>query len=168
MSEASTLHRTDFFAWTREQAARLRALPPEARGNGVDIENVAEEIEGLGGSQRSAVRSQMRNIAYHLLKLEFLPGRMPHGHWRREIRGFRGDLDQELRDSPSLRQHLDEMYLAAWRRAADDLARDINEEANTRRVLARLGLSEGEPRYDLDRELLNPDWFPSDPYADDK
>lgn len=88
---------------------------------------------------------------------------MPRSHWRREIRGFRGDVDQELRDSPSLRQHFGEMYRAAWRRAADDFARDVNEESNTRRVLARLGLWQETPRYDLDREQLDPDWFPADP-----
>jgi hypothetical protein len=49
------LYERDFYAWTQEKAARLRALGP--RNDGVDVENVAEEIEGLGKSARSAVRT---------------------------------------------------------------------------------------------------------------
>lgn len=156
-------HDDDFFAWTQDQAARLRALPPEARGNGLDVEDLAEEVESMGRSERSAVRSQLRNIAYHLLKLEFLPGRLTRAHWQAEIRGFREEVELHLEDSPSLRAHLPELYARAWRLAAVDLARDVNEEATPRRVLARLALTEDAPRYQLADELLNPDWFPPEP-----
>lgn len=55
------LYREDFFLWSVEQgraireagAARINAPVP------VDWENVAEEIESLGRSQRSTVRSHI-------------------------------------------------------------------------------------------------------------
>jgi hypothetical protein len=55
---------TDFYAWTQTQAEALRAQEWKT----LDLENLAEEIESLGRSQRKAVRSHMRNLCMHLLK----------------------------------------------------------------------------------------------------
>ena len=41
--------------------------------NRFDRENVAEEIEDLGKSERDAVRSQVSRILEHLLKLAYSP-----------------------------------------------------------------------------------------------
>jgi hypothetical protein len=63
------LYRQDFFAWTRDQARQLRELK-EARPNiPLDLEHLAEEVEGLGLSDLRRVRSQVRRIIEHLLKL---------------------------------------------------------------------------------------------------
>jgi hypothetical protein len=35
---------------------------------GLDLDNVAEEIEDLGKGERSAVRSQLRPMSVHLVK----------------------------------------------------------------------------------------------------
>ena len=57
----------DFYAWTQYQAEVLRSMP--APDNRFDREHVAEEIEDLGKSERDAVRSQVRRIVEHFLKL---------------------------------------------------------------------------------------------------
>jgi hypothetical protein len=52
----------DFYAWSQHQAAILRRLAAGARAglpNDLDLENVAEEIEGVGRSELAAVRSQL-------------------------------------------------------------------------------------------------------------
>ena len=61
----------DFFAWTQHQAMVLRSMA--VADNRFDRENVAEEIESLGRSERDAVRGQIRRIIEHLLKLSFSP-----------------------------------------------------------------------------------------------
>ena len=61
----------DFYAWTRHQAEVLRSMP--VSDNRFDREHVAEEIEDLGKSERDAVRSQIRRIIEHLLKLAYSP-----------------------------------------------------------------------------------------------
>src|SRR3954466_14557937 len=66
----------DFYAWTQYQAQGLRSL--RTRDNRFDREHLVEEIEDLGSSYRDAVRSQVRRILLHLLKL---------AHSRRAIRG---------------------------------------------------------------------------------
>ncbi len=70
----------------------------------------------------------------------------------------------ELDESPSLCPLLPGIYRGAWKLAAMAFARDVNEAANTRRVCARLGLSQATPRDDLEREPLDPDRFPAAPY----
>ena len=61
----------DFYAWTQHQAEVLRSMA--VADNRFDREHVAEEIEDLGKSERDAVRSQIRRIIEHLLKLGYSP-----------------------------------------------------------------------------------------------
>ena len=63
----------DFYAWTQYQAEVLRSMPCD--DNRFDRENVAEEIEDLGKSERNAVRSEIRRIIEHLLKLAHSPAK---------------------------------------------------------------------------------------------
>ena len=65
----------DFYAWTQHQAEVLRTM--RRADNRLDRERVAEEIEDLGRSQRDTVRSQIRRIIEHLLKVEYSPAADP-------------------------------------------------------------------------------------------
>ena len=69
----------DFYAWTQHQAAVLRAMA--VADNRFDREHVAEEIEDLGKSERDAVRSQIRRILEHFLKLAHSPAAPPRFDW---------------------------------------------------------------------------------------
>ena len=60
---------TDFYAWTQEQAAQLRAKVWED----LDLENLPEEIEALGKSDRRAVQSHLVVLIQHLLKWAYQP-----------------------------------------------------------------------------------------------
>ena len=84
----------DFYAWTQHQAAVLRAMP--VTDNRFDRENVAEEIETLGRSERDAVRSQVRRIIEHFLKLQFSPVQEPPYGWMRSITDARAQLGDKL------------------------------------------------------------------------
>ena len=73
----------DFYAWTQYQAEVLRTLP--TADNRFDREHLAEEIEDLGKSERDAVRSQVRRILVHFLKLAYSPARDPRFDWMDSI-----------------------------------------------------------------------------------
>ena len=62
--EARRLYDADLFAWTVDQARRLRSVRPAD----LDWENLAEEIESVGRSQKSEIRSRMVKLLSHLLK----------------------------------------------------------------------------------------------------
>lgn len=69
----------DFYAWTQYQAEVLRTL--RTRDNRFDRDNLVEEIESLGRSERDAVRSRVRRILIHFLKLAHSPARDPRLDW---------------------------------------------------------------------------------------
>jgi hypothetical protein len=65
MAKVDALYDRDFVLWTEQQAA----TPRRAKGSNMplDWENLAEEIESLGKSDRRALSSQIRRILHHLL-----------------------------------------------------------------------------------------------------
>jgi hypothetical protein len=84
----------DFYAWTQFQAEVLRTM--RRADNRLDRERVAEEIEGLGKSERDAVRSQIVRIIEHLLKLEYSPAADPRFDWMASIVEARRALADKL------------------------------------------------------------------------
>ncbi len=110
----------DFYAWSFEQARALRERRPQQ----LDWENLAEEIESLGRSDRNQVRSRLAVILIHLLKWRYQPkDRSPS--WKATLNTQRRDLELVLADSPSLRRLvpvlLAETYPRARRDAADEM-----------------------------------------------
>lgn len=165
MSEAGELYERDFYAWTQDQAALLRAWPQALRPNALDLENLAEEIDSLGRSQRSAVESLLEQVVLHLLMLRCHPHQEPRRHWQKEIDGFRDQLDRLFRDNPSLRARRTELSADVWHRAARLFGRDlIRDDLDPRAALAGLP-DPAEPYFDLDAEVLAEDWFPAPPAA---
>src|SRR5262245_17378437 len=131
MAKPGGLYDEDFVRWTEEQAAALRqaqSSPSAGVGNSnlpLDWENLAEEIESLGKSDRRELRSQITRILRHLLKLEVSSAAEPRAGWRATINEARSEIEGLLEDSPSLRRETEgligKQMRAAARLAADDL-----------------------------------------------
>ena len=105
----SSLYDTDFYSWTREQAALLRA----GRFKAIDVANIVEEIETLGRSEASALRSSLRLIAVHVLKLLHQPDNATHS-WRGTIVRERINAERRLKDNPGLRPKLRDMFAQSY------------------------------------------------------
>ncbi|MGQ9371493.1 DUF29 domain-containing protein [Azospirillum sp. A39] len=127
-------HDEDFYAWTQDQAARLRDAAAAGANVPVDWENLAEEIESVGRRDVDRVASHLSRVIEHLLKLEFSPAASPHGGWRMSVRNARGRLGRILAHSPSLRRRADEEMDWAWKmgraNAVDGLAEDGLRDAD--------------------------------------
>src|SRR6202045_5527611 len=107
MPKTNELYDRDFFLWTREQAAALRAV--KNSNLPLDWANLADEIESLGKSDRRQLRSQIRRILRQLLKLEVSPALDPRVEWCSTIRDSRSEIEDVLHDSPSLRREIDRL-----------------------------------------------------------
>jgi hypothetical protein len=109
------LYERDILAWSQHQADLLRRIARGERVNDVDWEHVVEEIEDVGLSQLNAVRSYLRLILVHLLKVQGWPESPAVDHWRQEIVSFQSDAGQ--RSAPSMRQliELAPLYAQALR-----------------------------------------------------
>ena len=123
---AKSLYEEDLYVWSQTQAALLRA----GRFDELDLANLIEEIEDVGGALKRSVRNRVRTIIEHLLKLEHSPATDPRLSWRATIRAQRTGLVDDL--TPSLRRdlpnELPELYARA-RHDADGSLRDHGEQS---------------------------------------
>ena len=151
MASTESLYEEDFYAWTQQQAALLRRLPPVA--NELDLEHIAEEIEDLGRSDLRAARSLCQHIIEHLLKLEYSGLEDPADHWRDEIVEWRLQLEQILTRSIVAKLDLAGCYrnaLKLVRRPERDVPGLISRlPAECPYTFEQIGGASGE------------DWFPS-------
>ncbi len=90
----------DFERWSAEQGALLRA----GRFAEVDLENVAEEIESLGRSDRKEIRNRQEVLLRHLLKWQLQPQKRKLG-WRSTIIEQRRQIKVLIKESPSLKAY---------------------------------------------------------------
>lgn len=123
------LYDEDFFAWSRQQAELLRS----GSFADLDLAHLIEEVEDLGESLYRSVRSRVRTIMEHLLKLQHSPASDPRNSWRETIRTQRADLDEDLTPSlrPRIEASLPRLYAKARRDAAAAL-HDYGEQAAAR------------------------------------
>ena len=115
---------TDVYAWSQRQGALLRRLAAGERVNDADLDwpNIAEEIETVGRSERSAVASHIATIIEHLIKLQASPTVEPRAGWQITVVRARRDVQRLLRENPSIRPQIEativEELLAARKLAA--------------------------------------------------
>ena len=112
---SSDLYERDYYAWLQDQVQALR----ERRVEDVDWENVAEEIEDLGESQRQSVESQMVRLLEHLLKLQYAGGAIRKNNargWQLSVKDTRLVVRKLLDENPSLRRQLVGMLPYAYQR----------------------------------------------------
>ena len=81
MPAKSPLYDQDFFAWSRQQAALLRA----GKLGQADIEHIAEEIESMGRTEKRELISRLTVLLLHLLKWRYQPDKRSPS-WEASIR----------------------------------------------------------------------------------
>jgi hypothetical protein len=106
----------DLHEWTHEQADALR----RRAANEVDWDNLAEEIESVGRSDRHEIRSRLENLILHLIKWAY-QSEARCGSWQGSIYEARVRLEDLLEESPSLMalpaEHLPKAYERARQKA---------------------------------------------------
>jgi hypothetical protein len=142
---SNSLYDRDFYAWANEQAALLRA----GRLTEADIENIAEEIESMGRSEKRELINRLAVLLSHLLKWQFQPA-FRGNSWRLTIEEQRNRVDDHLGDNPSLKSQLDQALRTAYRSAAN--------EASIETGFARSTFHADCP-YSYE-QIMNPDFWP--------
>jgi hypothetical protein len=118
-SRPASLYDADFHRWTQQQGRALRERHP----SDIDWENVAEEIETLGRTEKSEIASRLNVLLLHLLKGQF-QSEDGSNSWRGSVVEQRRKLQRLLKENPSLRSYPDEIgaeeYEIARLRAAGE------------------------------------------------
>ena len=126
MPRNSVAYDEDFFAWTQEQARLLR----DGDLADIDVENLAEEIESMGKSDRREIRNRLVVLLAHLLKWEFQPSGRSNS-WSGTIREQRRRIALVIEDSPSLRAVVAGTLYDAYGKARLDAAEETELALST-------------------------------------
>lgn len=146
----STPYEVDYAQWCVEQGALLR----EGRLADVDRENLAEEIESLGRSDKREIASRLGILLLHLLKWQYQAEKRKSG-WLLTIREQRHRIAGLVSESPSLKSYPGQELLREYRFARVKSADET-------------GLPEAaflaECPYRIE-EILDGDFFPGKPWS---
>ncbi len=140
-------YRTDFYAWTQEQAALLQAEELEK----LDLPNLIEEIESLGKRDKRELASRLSVLLTHLLKLRYQLDRKGNS-WLRTIRTQRRNIMLVLKDSPSLRREVPDFIADAYPGARKDAAIETKLDISIFPINCPWGVE----------DVLDDDWLPED------
>jgi hypothetical protein len=129
-TQPEQLYDSDFYAWTQAQAKELRRFALTRPNLPLDLAHIAEEIDDLGMSERSAVFSLVRLIIQHFLLVAYSPAPEQRHHWLDEVDEFRSQIEDKL--TPTIRRdveaELDVIYSRARRNVTRKMRR-YGEEA---------------------------------------
>ncbi|NCR01998.1 MAG: DUF29 domain-containing protein [Microcystis aeruginosa L211-101] len=145
----TALYEEDFVLWTEKTAELLKRKEFDR----VDWENLIEEVECMGKSERQAITSLLTVLIEHLLKLSYWESEKERNarHWIVEIAAFRAQLEQKI-DSATLVNHtrdsLEKAYLTARKSLIN--ARVVDKNAIPLDSIFTL------------EQVLDGDWFPID------
>jgi hypothetical protein len=123
---SNTLYERDFYAWANEQASLLRA----GKLSDADIENIAEEIESMGRSEKRELISRLGVLLTHLLKWQYQPDRRGRS-WQGTIEQQRYRLERHLGENPSLKSQLDTAVQEAYKDARYDAEKETDLDRDT-------------------------------------
>ena len=102
------LHESDFNLWVEEMKVKIKNRDVE----NMDWDNLLDEIDDMGKSEKRSLDSYMQRLIEHLLKLSYWveeKERCQKG-WIREVVNFRTRIKRILKKNPSLRNYLKEEY----------------------------------------------------------
>lgn len=147
--KTDSLYDRDFYAWTQDQAGKLRARASFDNRGDIDWEHAAEEIESVGASEKREIRSRLRALILHLLKWKHQKTKRKSG-WRSTIDEQRDRLAMVLEDSPSLAAFPQEVLAGAYRLAVSKALEETRLPAST---------FPSECPFTID-EVLDPQFYP--------
>lgn len=112
LSTNTNLYNQDFYLWIETTAQQLKA------GNftEIDLENLIEEIESMGRSEKRALESNLVVLLMHLLKYKYQPEKRSKS-WLSTIFEHRRRLNKQFQDSPSLKKYFLETFAECYQDA---------------------------------------------------
>lgn len=147
----TSLYEKDYYLWLEQVAAQLRTGDLDA----LDLENLIEEIEDLGKSEKRQVSSYLMRLCEHLLKIKYWETERESCFrgWDVEIANFRLQIQKRLKESPSLNQYLQEIYEGEYKNGRKLFLKASSLDTST---------VPKEPAFAL-ADALSEDWLPWHP-----
>lgn len=109
ISLRSADYEQDFYAWLLRSAQLLK----DRKFSELDVENIAEELEGMARSDKRQLINRFAVLLAHLLKWQFQKDKCSKS-WKRTIKEQRKRIKLLIDDSPSLRYEINKKINDAY------------------------------------------------------
>jgi Domain of unknown function DUF29 len=103
--DLKTLYDVDFHLWLESNINLIK----EGKLYQLDLENLLEELESIGNSDKSALESNLAILLMHLLKYKYQKNQRSNS-WRYTIIEHRIRLKKAFKKSPSLKRYFNEVF----------------------------------------------------------
>lgn len=147
MPTTQTLYETDFNLWLEETAHLLK----EGKWERLDRENLLEEIEAMGRSEKNALKSNLEKLLLHLLKWKYQPAKRSNS-WQYSMTEHCLRLLDTFEDSPSLKRYFDEVFDKCYQNSRLLAARETGLDKQTFPEICPFTKA----------DILNPEYLPID------
>ncbi len=104
-----SLYEADYLKWIETTVEKLRVRDY----SNIDWENLIEEIETIGRSERRSLESNLVVVLTHLLKWQYQP-EFRSGSWKGSIAEYRRRIRKALKKSPSLKPYLEQVFAECY------------------------------------------------------
>lgn len=115
----------DVYGWATHTAELLR----KKKMSEVDFDNIIEEMEALGRSEKHELINRLSLVIMHLLKWQYQPEKRTRS-WDLTIKEQRYQAKINFEDSPSLKNKLAEILIHAYKIAVPKAERETNLDEN--------------------------------------
>jgi hypothetical protein len=121
-----SLYDTDYLIWIKTTVEKLRVHDY----SNIDWENLIEEIEDMGRSERRSLESNLIVVLTHLLKWLYQP-ELRSGSWKGSIVEHRRRIRKALKESPSLKPYLEEVFAECYLDAVEQASAETELPVET-------------------------------------
>lgn len=112
-----SLYEQDFALWIEDVAAKLKTRDFD----NLDLENLIEEIESLGKSDRRELKNRLTVLLAHILKRMYVNSPENFNGWELTILEQRRQIKNLLQDSPSLKPYLAQIFSGVYEDALEEV-----------------------------------------------
>jgi hypothetical protein len=123
VNKARLLYDQDILLWVEDTVTKLKARDFA----NLDLDNLIEEVESLGISQRKELLSRLVTLLEHILKRMYVDIPNDYNGWERTIRNQRVQLELLFKDAPSLKTKWDNSFIDAWQVALKTVRKEYRQ-----------------------------------------
>jgi|GEM_PF-82931 len=121
-TQIKTLYDQDFALWIETTVNQLKTGELQK----IDVENLIEEIESLGKRDKRELENRLTTLFEHALKRCFVNLPECYRGWEISINRTQQKLSRILRDSPSLKNYLLEVYPICYQDAFHNVSKEYD------------------------------------------
>ena len=108
MEELKELYDRDFNLWVQETKLKIQNRDFE----NMDWDNLLDEIDDMGKSEKRSLESYLQRLIEHILKLQYWETKKERNykHCQSEVINFRNLIKRLLKRNPSFNRYMEDVY----------------------------------------------------------